>query len=68
MEKISLDVQIARKCKETRIKRNITKKEFAEFCGVPKKFVDEYEKGVRVIPTEILLVYLNLKYKGEKNE
>ena len=59
----SLDLQIARACHDIRVKEHITKKEFASWCGLTTKTIDEFEKGIKSIPTKVLSYYLQLSLK-----
>lgn len=56
-----MNLELARKCRELRLKKRLSYREFADRCGLRIETIKEYEKGILSIPTKVLQEYAKLK-------
>lgn len=62
-----MDLELARKCRELRINKKLSYRQFADRCGLKIETIKEYEKGVSIIPPRILREYEKLVDTSENN-
>lgn len=62
-----MDLELARKCRELRINKKLSYRQFADRCGLKIETIKEYEKGVLSIPTKVLQEYEKLVDTSENN-
>lgn len=56
---------LAKKCRELRQSKGISLKKWAHYLGLKSEQVVEFEKGVTIIPTLVLVEYAKLKKRME---
>lgn len=61
----NLNLEVARRCKEIRIKAGLTTKKFADDLGLKVEDIKEFESYTKTIPTKVLVEYVKLKKEGK---
>lgn len=60
-----INLELAKKCKETRLNSGISMIKWSKELGLKKEQILEFEKGVTIIPTLVLVEYAKLKKRME---
>lgn len=65
---MSLKLEAAKKCREIRQNAKIPMTKWAQYLGLKKEQIIQFEKGVVPIPTLVLVEYAKLKKENERKE